>query len=247
MHMRNVLPAVAGVMLLVPASQTYPLDGAAKTGIRRLNGYRLVHEGKIKGAFKLPPGALLGSDEVVLRLKGSPFNLGPDTPKDPYLQSGLERIFGGRSSSYAVAMLDMSDPAKPLYAALRGEDKKIPGSVGKLCVVTGLFGAVAANLPAVADRQKFLRETMVDADSFIFTDGKTVPFYQDGDPGVVNRVLRLGDPLQLVRMGGPHAFAELEFGGIDGVEAGDADAQVREELSAPEGGTGRVLQGHAEG
>src|SRR5438128_1863565 len=48
-------------------------------------------------------------------------------------------------------------------------------------------------------------------------------------------------------MGGPHAFAELELGGIDGVETGDADAQVREELSAPEGGTGRVLQGHAEG
>ena len=119
MHIRNVLPAVAGVMLLVPASQTYPLDGAAKTGIRRLSGYRLVHEGKIKGAYKLPPGALLGSDEVVLRLKGSPFNLGPDTPKDPYLQSGLERIFGGRDSSYAVALLDISDPAKPLYAALR--------------------------------------------------------------------------------------------------------------------------------
>ena len=197
MQMRTVLSAVAGALLLVPASSTYPLDGAAKTGIRRLSGYRLVHEGKIKGAFKLPPGALLGSDQVVLRLKGSPFNQGPDTPKDPYLQSGLERIFGGRDSSYAVAMLDISDTAKPLYAALRGEDKKIPGSVGKLCVVTGMFGAVAANWPAVADRQKFLRETMVDADSFIFTDGKTVPFYQDGDPGVVNRVLRLGDRFSL--------------------------------------------------
>src|SRR4051812_3094195 len=106
--MRTVLPAVAGALLLVPASSTYPLDGAAKTGIRRLSGYRLVHEGKIKGAFKLPPGALLGTDQIVLRLKGSPFNLGPDTPKDPYLQSGLERNFAGRDSSYAVALLDIS-------------------------------------------------------------------------------------------------------------------------------------------
>ena len=93
MQMRTVLLAVAGALLLVPASSTYPLDGAAKTGIRRLSGYRLVHEGKIKEAFKLPPGALLGSDQVVLRLKGSPLNLGPDTPKDPYLQSGIGADF----------------------------------------------------------------------------------------------------------------------------------------------------------
>jgi len=70
MQMRTVLPAVAGALLLGPASSTYPLDGAAKTGIRRLSGYRLVHEGKIKGAFKLPPGALLGSDAYVAEAEG---------------------------------------------------------------------------------------------------------------------------------------------------------------------------------
>ena len=142
---------------------------------------------------------MLPSDQIVLRLKGvNPgFDIAPNTPHDPYLKGGLDRIFGGRDPSYAVAMLDISDPQKPLYASLRGDDKKIPGSVGKLCVVTGLFGAIAATWPAIPDRQKLLRDTVVDADSFIFTDGKTVPFYQDGDPAVVNRQLRLGDRFSL--------------------------------------------------
>ena len=181
---------------IVPA---YPLDGAASTGIRRLTGYELVNEGKIKGAVKLPPGAMLRSDQIVLRLKGANpgFDIASGTSQDPYLKSGLERIFGRRDPSYAVAILDISNPQKPLYAALRGDEKKIPGSVGKLCVATGLFGAVAANWPAIAERQKVLRDTMVDADSFIFTDGKTVPFYNAGDPAVVNRQLRLGDRFSL--------------------------------------------------
>jgi hypothetical protein len=190
---------VAFLLATAPPTPTYPLDGAAATGIRRLTGYRLVHEGKIKGAFKLPPGALLGSDQIALRLKepNPGFDIAPGTPHDPYLQAGLERIFGSRDPTYAVALLDISDPRQPLYASLRGDDKKIPGSVGKLCVITGLFGALAATWPAIPDRQKALRETTVEADSFILTDGKTVPFYQDGDPGILNRVLRLGDRFNL--------------------------------------------------
>src|SRR5712692_6973783 len=109
--------ACAAILLLfTPPLRTYPLDGAASTGIRRLIGYRLVHEGKIKGAVRLPPGAMLRSDQLLLHLKGvTPvFDITPGTPHDPYLQSGIERIFGSRDHSYAVALLDISDPRKPL-------------------------------------------------------------------------------------------------------------------------------------
>jgi hypothetical protein len=186
-------------VLLASTLQAYPLDGAASSGIRRLTGYKLVNEGKIKGAVKLPPGALLRSDQIVLRLRGvNPgFDIAPNTPQDPYLKSGIDRIFGGRDPSYAIAILDISDPQKPRYASLRGDDKKIPGSVGKLCVVTGLFGAVAATWPAIPERQKLLRDTIVEADSFILTDSHTVPIYQEGDPAVVNRQLRIGDKFSL--------------------------------------------------
>ena len=199
--MRTRLSASAVLVMLVmtPPIRTYPLDGAASTGIRRLTGYRLVNEGKIKGFVKLPPGALLRSDQIVLRLKGvnPSFDITPNLSRDPYLQNGIERIFGGRDPSYAVAMLDITDPRRPLYASMRGDDKKIPGSVGKLCVVTGMFGALAANWPAIPDRQKILKDTIVQADPFIFSDGKTVPIYNDGDPAVVNRVLRLDDKFSL--------------------------------------------------
>jgi hypothetical protein len=199
--MRPGLAAASTVILLLiaPPLRTYPLDGAGSTGIRRLTGYRLVHEGKIKGTVRLPAGALLGSDQILLRLKDSEpkFDIVPSTPHDPYLQAGIERIFGGRDPSYAVALLDISDPRTPRYASLRGDDKKIPGSVGKLCVATGLFGALAAAWPAIADRQRVLRDTMVEADSFIFTDGKTVPIYNNGDAAVVNRTVRIGDRFSL--------------------------------------------------
>ena len=187
-----------GLLAALPA-QGYPLDGAASTGIRRLTGYKLANEGTIKGAVKLPPGAMLRTDQIVLHLKGvNPgFDITPGTPQDPILKAGLERVFGGRDSSYAAAVLDITDPRQPRYAAVRGDDKKIPGSVGKLCIVTGLFGAIAATWPAIPDRQKLLRDTIVEADSFILTDGKTVPFYQDGDAAVVNRQLRIGDRFSL--------------------------------------------------
>jgi hypothetical protein len=199
--MRPGLAAASTVILflIAPPLRTYPLDGAGSTGIRRLTGYRLVHEGKIKGTVRLPGGALLPSDQILLRLKDDDpkFDITPATPRDPYLQAGIERIFGGRDPSYSVALLDISDPRTPRYASLRGDDKKIPGSVGKLCVATGMFGALAATWPAIPDRQRVLRDTMVEADSFIFTDGKTVPIYNDGDPAVVNRTMRVGDRFSL--------------------------------------------------
>jgi hypothetical protein len=196
--MRTAIVAGLLQLLVVQVAPGYPLDGAATTGIRRLAGYRLANEGKIKGTnLKLPAGAMLRSDQVVLRLRDVPFDIMANTPQDPFLKAGIDRIFGGRDASYAVAILDITDPHKPLYASFRGDDKKIPGSVGKLCVVTGLFGAIAVTWPAIPDRQKILRDTIVDADSFIISDSKTVPFYQDGDAAVVNRQLRIGDKFSL--------------------------------------------------
>ena len=65
------------------------------------------------------------------------------------------------------------------------------------CVWRPAFGALAATWPAIPDRQRVLHDTMIEADSFIFTDGKTVPIYNDGDAAVVNRTMRLGDRFSL--------------------------------------------------
>jgi hypothetical protein len=195
--MRSLLPFVL-VLLSATPLDAYPLDGASRTGIRRLTGYRLM-EGKIKGSMRLPGGALLSSDQIHLHLKGEneSFDIDVRTPHDPYLQAGIERIFTGRDPSYSLALLDISDPRRPLYASLRPDEKKIPGSLGKLCVVAGLFGALADSWPSIAARERVLRETIVEADSFIYRDGKTVPIYHEGDAAVVNRQLQLGDRFNL--------------------------------------------------
>jgi hypothetical protein len=55
--------------LVVSLAWAYPLNGEADSGIRRLAGYRLAQQSPT-GA-KLAPGALLGVDDIRLRLVGT--------------------------------------------------------------------------------------------------------------------------------------------------------------------------------
>ncbi|MBK5292687.1 MAG: hypothetical protein JJE04_13535 [Acidobacteriia bacterium] len=188
------------VLLSGSVALGYPLDGASRTGIRRLTGYSLSHEGKIRKTITLPPGALLNTAQIKLHLTaaGSDFDVTGSTKADAYLQAGLNRIFSSRDPSYNIAMLDISDPARPAYASLRPDEKRIPGSVGKLMVATGVFGALRRIFPGdTAGRARLLRETMVTADSFVYRDGKTVPFFNPGDAAIVNRRLETGDKFSL--------------------------------------------------
>jgi hypothetical protein len=175
----------------------YPLDGDKRTGIRRLTGYRLAQTGQVKGP-KVPRGGQWGEAQIQLRLREhKQLDVSRSTPKDPELQAGLEKILGGRNESYGMALLDITDPARPRYAAVRESSQLLPGSVGKLLVATGFFNALRNAHPKVEDRERLLRETVRTADGFVLTDGKTVPFYEPGWPGVVNRQVRVGDSFSL--------------------------------------------------
>ncbi len=188
------------LLAVSPALDAYPLDGYEYTGIRRLLAYRLALEGKVEPKPNLVPGSQLTSDRIQLRLNGvnDSFDLSDRTPRDPYLQQGLERIFADRDPSYGIAVLDITDPHNPLYASLRADTKRIPGSVGKLFVATGFFDAVSRVYPADTDaRARLLRETILTADRFVHRDGKTVPFYNDGDARIVSRRLEIGDQFNL--------------------------------------------------
>ncbi|MEZ5403447.1 MAG: serine hydrolase [Bryobacteraceae bacterium] len=172
------------------ALAAYPLDGFPRTGIRRLIGY--------KEKIRLPPGATRGEAEVKLRLAANPtFDITADTPRDEKLQKGLERIFAGRDRSYSLALLDITDPAHPRYAAIREDVKRIPGSVGKLFVATGFFDAVRRARTETAERERFLRETVIAASDFVHVDGKTVPFYDPAKKTLLNRRLEIGDKFSL--------------------------------------------------
>jgi hypothetical protein len=172
----------------------YPLDAFKRTGIRRLEGYRLAAEGKVRGVRPIPKGGQLPESAIRLRLQGQEVNL---SAKDPFLQQGLERIFASRDPSYGIALLDITDPARPRYAALRENFRQLPGSVGKILVAAALLDSLARVYPGIPDRERLLRETVRAADEFILTDSKTAPFYEPGADAVVNRALRPGDRFNL--------------------------------------------------
>lgn len=194
--MRRLLVASLCCALVAHA---YPLDAYKRTGIRRLEGYRLAQDGKVRSAIRVPAGGMLTEDKIHLRMTsaGKAFQLTPSLAPNPQLQKGLAAIFAQRHSSYGIAILDITNPDQPRYAALRPDLKLLPGSVGKLLVAAGFLNAVARVYPRIEDRERFLRDTVRAADEFIVSDGKTVPLFNPGDAAVVSRPLRIGDRFNL--------------------------------------------------
>jgi len=185
-----LLLAVAAAIIAV----AYPLDAFKRTGIRRLEGYRLSLEGKVKNVRPIPKGGRFSDAQIQLRLRGREVTL---NQKDPALQRGLERIFANRDPSYGIAVLDITNPASPSYAAVRENYKQLPGSVGKILVAGAVLDAAARAYPQIPARERFLRETIRPADEFILTDSKTAPYYEPGSDAVVNRPIRTGDRFSL--------------------------------------------------
>lgn len=194
---------LSGAVLLVPAAAwvgAYPLDGYERTGIRRLKAYRMMQEGTMPGNVRLKPGARLPTTAVKLRLKGvnDTLDIPANRPVDPQLQTGIERIINARSSSYRIAVLDITDPNATRYASIRQDQGYIPGSVGKLLVLTGLFNELKRLYPDDVDaRARVLRETMVVADEFAMPNSHTVPVVEPDWSKVVHRSIRLGDEFAL--------------------------------------------------
>ncbi|WP_410474074.1 serine hydrolase [Guyparkeria sp. TX1] len=182
--------------LLLPATlPAYPLDAAEETGIERLEGYRLANQGEIAGN-RVPPGALLDSEQIRLRLADRPgFEL-PDT--DAALTRRVIGLLGPEASRYSVSVLDISDPDRPRYAEHNGLTRRTPGSVGKVMLATALLQKIADRYPDdIEARQRLLRETQVTADEFIQWDSHTVPLWDGEDRRFTRRPLRVGDTANL--------------------------------------------------
>ncbi len=181
------------LFLLLPGlARAYPLDGLNYTGIARLEGYRLAQGNKASGRVQ-PPGGQLALHQVELRRAGSKLAL---PAPDAEFSRQLADLLGAEADRYAVAVLDLSDPARPAYAEHRAEARFNPGSVGKLVVATALFQQLADLYPDdIAARERILRETQVVADSFIVSDSHAVPFW-DGSR-LAHRPLRQGDAASL--------------------------------------------------
>ena len=194
--LRACVPALLCLLAAQPGL-AYPLDASEATGITRLEAYRLGQKGRERqGSEFLPKGALLPSSAVQLSLVDRPEFAIP--PPDPELGAQLRRVLGADAPFYSLALLDLSDPARPRYAGVNPDQGQNPGSVGKIMAALGLFQALADAYPDDLEaRRRVLRETQITADGFIRNDEHEVPFWKPGDTRVERRPIREGDRANL--------------------------------------------------
>ena len=179
------------VFLSVPAVHAYPIDGYADTGIRRVEGARLANEGLAKGG-KQPPGALLTTEQVDLRLLNHK-DLDLPAP-DPKFTAGLLKLLGDNASRYGVAVLDLSKPDNPRYAEHRADHRQNVGSVGKLIVALGLFQALADTWPEDTEQRiHVLKDTLVTADEFSVSDHHKLRIFDVENRKLTRRTMKIGD------------------------------------------------------
>ena len=193
MKISNRLGSALIVLSLVSIAVTvvaYPLDGYEETGIRRVEGARLANEGLAIGGFQ-PPGAMLTTEQVDIRLAGREIDL---PPADPEFTEQIKDLLGEHADRYGITVLDMSDPENLRYAEHRGDYRQNVGSVGKLLVALGLFQALADTWPDDLDRRKaVLRDTMMTADDFSHSDHHTIRIFNVETRELIRRPIEDGD------------------------------------------------------
>ena len=191
--MKRMLAMILGGLLAGNAG-AYPLDGYDRTGIARLHAFQQVQRSLVKKGH-LKPGSLWGTKRVRLRLLDQP---GLSLPKPaPTFSAQVRDRLGGDESAYGVGILDLSNPKRPRYAAVNDAQAQQPASVGKMMVMVAFFQALADAFPKIADRERILRETVIEANELIRTDTHVVPVYAVGDPSVEYRSLKEGDRANL--------------------------------------------------
>lgn len=186
------IATLSATALLASSSMlaAYPLDGYKETGIRRVEGARLANEGLAKGGTQ-PPGALLTTEQVDLRLLNKDFSL---PPVDPAFTAQITALLGDNADRYGIAVLDLTDREHPRYAEHRGDHRQNVGSVGKLLVALGLFQALADTWPDDLERRaQVLRDSVITADNFSHSDHHTIRIFNVETRELIRRTLADGD------------------------------------------------------
>ncbi len=188
---RSWTTAMLVTLCTTPAVQAYPIDGFDDTGIRRIEGVRMVEEAIIPGS-KQPPGATLPTEQVDLRLLN---RRDMDLPApDPAFTRQVLGLLGEHADQYGIAVLDLSDPDKPRYAEHRGDHRQNVGSVGKLVAALGLFQALADTWPDdIEKRREILKTTVITADEFCHWDHHKIRIFDVENRKLTRRTMKDGD------------------------------------------------------
>ena len=173
--LRSFAVTVSLAILPFDSVSAYPLDGEPQSGIRRLTGYGIAQT--LPSGPKLVAGALLNAEQVELRLVNVEVPEFDELPQNEELAAGLRALFAGRDPSYALVLVDFSDPGDIRWAGLRPDTRQNVGSVGKIITMMGLFHALAEAFPDVEDRRRILAETVVRAGNWVVGDEHAVPTF----------------------------------------------------------------------
>ena len=183
--------ALLAALTAASSVQAYPLDGYEETGIRRVEGARLAHEGLAKGGFQ-PPGAQLPTDQVDIRLQAYPAFTPPSA--DAEFSARVGDMLGEHADRYGMMVLDLSNPEQPRLADHRGDYRQNVGSVGKLLSALGFFQALADTWPDDLDkRESILRDTIMTADNFSVSDHHTIRLFNVETRELTRRPMEIGD------------------------------------------------------
>lgn len=191
-HTKQWLAASFCLLLLSSTLvQAYPLDGYSETGIRRTEGARLANEGIIADV-KQPPGALLSTEQVDIRLTDRQEFLMPTA--DPLFSAQITKLLGDHADVYGLAVLDLTDINNPRYAEHRGDHKQNVGSIGKILVALGIFQTLADLWPEDENKRKtVLKDTLVTADKFSQSDHHTIRIFDLENKKLTRKAMQIGD------------------------------------------------------
>lgn len=183
----------------------YPTDPEAQklTEIRRLKWQQDINEGKVRGR-RIPEGAQWPLSAVKLRMLQNPnFDVTPETPTYDPLQKGLEELVDRwRFRRYSIAILDITDPLAPRYAAINPTAQQTPGSAAKPLLAAGMFHWLKQRFPNSVDkRRELLKSVKVKADNWAMPNHHEVPVVAGdvttSDYRVSIRAVRTGDAFSL--------------------------------------------------
>ena len=171
-----------GIIIVCSAFTTisfYPIDGYARTGIKRLLRLELIKSGEIVDATKLPNGALKSYMDINLSLVSRKNDsLVCFLKEDANFQKEISGLFRGLDKSYSITVLDISDVQHVRYAHRNETSGYQPGSVGKIAVLVGLFNQLAKIYPDDFEKRlELLRNKSVKSGQWGLTDEHTVPIF----------------------------------------------------------------------
>ena len=194
----TVYRSTAGLCLLLLTNSSafaYPIDGIEESGIRRLEGFQIAQV--TPGAPKLVDGQMWSTDSIALKLldyDGLEFDA---LPEDPELKQFLTKALRNRDPSYAMVLVDFSDPENLRWAGLRPDLRQNAGSVGKLICMAALFHALAEAFPDTDDRARVLRESVSQAGDWVSNEIHQVPKWDASLKRNLYSVVKPGDSFRL--------------------------------------------------